>query len=72
MIQRKEMTFVIFLIHALAKAWNKIPAEVYAILNDTLIIDEYVVPSYDALHTLGEQYLIQDITEFVQEKGIIL
>ncbi|MBR1743483.1 MAG: DUF3791 domain-containing protein [Lachnospiraceae bacterium] len=41
---------------------------VYQILNDSGILDNYIVPCYDVLHTQGRQYLVEDITEFVKEK----
>lgn len=31
---------------------------------------QYVIACYDTLHTLGKEYLVEDITEFVKEKGI--
>jgi hypothetical protein len=66
----QEMKFVVFVIHALAEAWSKSSGQVYKKLNDTGILDNYIVSCYDVLHTLGKQYLIQDITDFVKEKGI--
>ena len=44
--------------------------EVYDILNSTGILDDYIIKCYDVLHTLGKEYLVEDITEFVREKGI--
>lgn len=32
----------------------------------------YVFKHYDTLHTLGEQYLVEDVVEFVREKGVAL
>ncbi len=72
MVTKKELSFSIFLIHRLSQAWNKRPQEVYFILNNTKIIDEYIFPCYDTLHTQGELALIEDITELVTEKGILL
>ena len=46
--------------------------EVYKILNSTGILDHYIIPYYDVLHTLGKEYLVEDITDFVREKGIRL
>ena len=46
------------------------PAKVYKILNDTGILDNYIIGCYDVLHTQGKEYLVDDITEFVREKGI--
>lgn len=68
---KKELTFTIFLIHQLAEAWNKTPSEVYAILKSGNVIDDYIVPCYDVLHTLGGKYLIEDITSLVIEKGML-
>jgi hypothetical protein len=29
-----------------------------------------VIGCYDVLHTQGKEYLVDDITEFVKEKGV--
>ena len=64
------MEFTVFLIHALADDWGRSYRCVYQILNDSGILDGYIVPFYDVLHTQGKQYLIEDITGFVKEKGV--
>ncbi len=66
------LTFSVFVIHALARAWKKTPAFVYSVLNDSKILDEYIVSSYDMLHTMGRKALVEDITSFVKEKGIVI
>ena len=70
MCEEKELSFSIFLIHSLAEKWNRTPAEVYSILNTTGILDNYIIAGYDMLHTQGKEYLTEDITEFVKEKGV--
>lgn len=70
MIEKKELTFVVFVLHALGQHWNMTTPEVYDILNSTGILDDYIIKCYDVLHTLGKEYLVEDITEFVREKGI--
>lgn len=65
-----EMRFSVFLIHGLAEKWNKKPKEVYELLNSTGILDEYIISCYDSLHTLGKEYLLEDITDFAREKGV--
>lgn len=72
MCTEKQLEFGIFLIHNLAEHWNKIPADVYGILDRTCILDEYIFKCYDTLHTLGTEYLVNDITEFVREKGVVI
>ena len=70
MIEKKELTFVVFVLHALGQHWNMTTPEVYEILNTTGILDDYIIKCYDVLHTLRKEYLVEDITEFVREKGI--
>lgn len=70
MIEKKELTFVVFILYALGQHWNMTTPEVYDILNSTGILDDYIIKCYDVLHTLGKEYLVEDITEFVREKGI--
>ena len=70
MLEKKGLTFVVFILHALGQHWNMTMPEVYDILNSTGILDDYIIKCYDVLHTLGKEYLVEDITEFVREKGI--
>ncbi|EEC90318.1 MULTISPECIES: DUF3791 domain-containing protein [Holdemanella] len=70
MLEKKKLTFVVFILHALGQHWNMTTPEVYEILNTTGILDDYIIKCYDVLHTLGKEYLVEDITEFVREKGI--
>lgn len=72
MCSRKELSFSIFLIHHLAHEWGVTPSTVYRTLNDTHIMDDYILVCYDTLHTQGEQALVNDITDFVREKGVKL
>ena len=70
MCKEKELTFSIFMLYSLADKWKKTPATVYQILNKTGILDNYLIQCYDTLHTQGKESLVEDVTEFVREKGI--
>ena len=70
MCKERELTFSIYLLYSLAENWKKTPAAVYDILNRTGILDSYIIPCYDVLHTQGKEYLVEDITEYVKEKGV--
>lgn len=67
-MDKKTMEFTVFLIHALAEDWGLPCGKVYQILDESGILDRYIIPYYDVLHTLGKQYLVEDITKFVREK----
>lgn len=70
MCREKELNFSIFILYSLAEKWKMTPSAVYKILNSTGILDNYVIAGYDMLHTLGKEYLVEDITDFVREKGV--
>ena len=70
MISREELRFSVFLVHALAEAWRTSPARAYRILADSTALDKYVLPCFDVLHSLGKEALVEDMTEFVREKGV--
>ena len=46
------------------------PAAVYKILNSIGILDNYIIPCYDVLHTQEKEYLVEDIIEYAREKGV--
>ena len=56
MCEKKELSFSIFML--------------YKILNSTGILDDYIIKCYDVLHTQGKEYLVEDITDYVREKGV--
>ncbi|MBU5478382.1 DUF3791 domain-containing protein [Eubacterium sp. MSJ-13] len=70
MCEKKELSFSIFMLYSLADKWNMSPAKVYKILNSTGILDNYIIKCYDVLHTQGKEYLVEDITDYVREKGV--
>ena len=46
-------------------------AEVYRRLKQSGILKGYIVPSYDVLHTFSKEYLMEDLTEYMREKGVL-
>ena len=35
------------------------------------ILNDYIVSSYDVLHTQSKQYVVDDIISFMKEEGVI-
>ncbi|MDR1015922.1 MAG: DUF3791 domain-containing protein [Coriobacteriales bacterium] len=69
-ISDSELNFAIFLLHKLARAWQWPVPKVYRSLESSGILEGYIFKCYDVLHTLGAEYLVNDITEFSREKGL--
>ena len=70
MCKKKELRFLIFILYSLADKWKMSPAKVYKILNSIGILHNYIIKCYDILHIQGKEYLVEDITYFVREKGV--
>lgn len=68
---KKELEFCVFLINAIADNLGLLTPTVYKKLNDSRILDEYIIPFYDVLHTLGEEYLLHDIIDMMKERRVL-
>jgi len=64
-----ELSFVVFLIHALSEAWGASTPKVYSILKESGALNRYIIPYYDVLHTCGSQYLVEDVTGYLRDRG---
>ena len=79
-MDRKTLEFVTYCIAKLSAAL-KLPQqevyrrlkrqEVYRRLKRLGILYGYIVPSYDVLHTFSSRYLMEDLTEYKKEKGVL-
>ena len=67
-----ELEFAVFCIENIAIKLNSLPEAIYKKLAiDSNILNEYIVPEYGMLHTQSKEYIINDIIELMQEKGVI-
>ena len=68
-MNKEVLWFVTYCISILAQHLGLSQSYVYLRLKRSGILDEYIVPSYDVLHTFGSRYLMEDLTDFLREKG---
>ena len=59
-----------FCISNVASALGRSLREVYRSMRDGNIIDGYIVPCYDVLHTFSKEYIVEDIISLMQKKGV--
>lgn len=69
-MSNNELKFVVFIINKFALAKNISVAQVYYQFDTLKILDNYILKHYDVLHTLGENYLIDDLTELLSQKAL--
>ena len=66
------LDFVIFCIEGVATKLQLPGNVVYDLLAEkSNILSNYIVPSYDVLHTQSKQYIVDDIVSLMQEEGVI-
>ena len=66
-----NVDFITYCIGNLSRRLNLSVAEVYRRLKQSGILYGYIVPSYDVLHTFGKEYLMEDLIEYMREKGVL-
>lgn len=71
-LERDQINFSTFVLYRLADHWGKSVPDAYHILDKANAIEGYLIPGYDMLHTLGSEYLVNDLTDYVQEQGITI
>jgi hypothetical protein len=71
-MNRKELDFAVFCVESVAEHLRLNGADVYAKLNhESDLLDEYIVKHYDALHTQGKEYIVEEIVEIMQKEGLL-
>ena len=72
-MNKKELDFAVFCIENVAEHLGLKGEETYKLLAEKSdILDNYIIPCYDALHTQGKEYIVNDITELLREKGLVI
>ena len=68
----KELEFCVFCIENIAIRLGINPKEVYTMIAEQSdILNDYIVPEYEMLHTQGKDYIVDDIIEVMKERGIL-
>ncbi|MDD6396538.1 MAG: DUF3791 domain-containing protein [Acutalibacteraceae bacterium] len=68
---KDELEFAVFCIENIAIRLKAAPEAVYnALTEQSDILNRYIVPNYDVLHTQGKDYIINDILEVMKNEGV--
>ncbi len=70
-MNKDVLYFVTYCISMLSYRLSLTQGEVYKRLKESGILDGYIVPSYDVLHTFGSNYLMNDLADYMKEKGVL-
>lgn len=66
-----ELEFAVFCIENVAARLGGDAERVYSAFTDKSdILNGYIVPEYETLHTQSKEYIVNDIIELMQERGV--
>ena len=68
----EELEFALFCVESVAAHTGQDAVAVYDALTQSGLLDEYIVPCFDALHTQGKEYIVREIIEVLHERGVAL
>ncbi len=70
---REELEFAVFCIENIASRLGKNAEEVYqALAEKSDILNSYIIPEYEMLHTQSKEYIVDDIISLMNERGLQL
>ena len=68
----RELEFAIFCIENIAAKLGVSAEKVYdALTEKSDILNDYIIPEYEILHTQGKEYIVDDIFEVMKERGVL-
>ena len=68
----RELEFAIFCIENIAAKLGVSAEKVYdALTEKSDILNDYIIPAYEILHTQGKEYIVDDIIEVMKERGVL-
>ena len=68
----RELEFAIFCIENIAAKLGVSAEKVYdALTEKSDILNDYIIPEYEILHTQGKEYIVDDIIEVMKERGAL-
>ena len=68
----RELEFAIFCIENIAAKLGVSAENVYdALTEKSDILNDYIIPEYEILHTQGKEYIVDDIIEVMKERGVL-
>ena len=72
-IVKVTLEFAIFCIENVASRLHVDAQNVYVALSEqTNILNDYIIPEYEVLHTQSKDYIVDDIIDVMHERGVKL
>ena len=70
MINEKEMDFVVYCVENLANYISEDSVKVFDLLDENDHIEGYILKFYDILHTQSKEWIVEDLVEQLEKRGV--
>ena len=70
-MQEYQLDFVTYCVGNLADRLNMSASKVYTMLRSTDILNGYMIPCYDVLHTFSKEYIMDDLINLLKRRGAL-
>ena len=68
----EQSFFAVFCIESLADELGVTGDEIYKSLTErSTILDSYIIPNYESLHTQGKGYIVEELTSLMKKHGVM-
>lgn len=72
-VNSDELEFAIFCIENIAAKLGVNAENVYTALTEkSSILNDYIIPEYEMLHTQSKEYIVNDIFDVMRERGVLI
>ena len=70
-MQEYQLDFITYCVGNLADRLNMSASKVYKMLRSTDILNGYMIPCYDVLHTFGKEYIMDYLINLLKKRGAL-
>ncbi len=70
-MQEYQLDFITYCVGNLADRLNMSASQVYKMLRSSNILNGYIIPCYDVLHTFNKEYIMEDLITMLKKKGAL-
>lgn len=70
-MQEYQLDFITYCVGNLSDCLNISASRVYKMLRSSGVLNDYIVPCYDVLHTFGKEYIMDDLIAMLKKRGVL-
>ena len=70
-MQEYQLDFITYCVGNLSERLKMSAGKVYKLLRSSNVLDGYIIPCYDVLHTFSKDYIMDDLIDLLKKRGAL-